>query len=122
MIFTLKRFTGAVAIGAVSALLAGCSAEASSSSSDGVEGFEYGASQEDVNAAIKGLDPVDLVFQSTSSSPEALNAAASENFAEAIEERCNGQISVEIAWGSSASGGLEEVPEQWAVGGLVTPR
>jgi len=122
MIFTLKRFTGAVAIGAVSALLAGCSAEASSSSSDGVEGFEYGASQEDVNAAIKGLDPVDLVFQSTSSSPEALNAAASENFAEAIEERSNGQISVEIAWGYSASGGLEEAPDALADGRIdITP-
>lgn len=124
MTFALKRFPGVVALGAVAALLAGCSGsvETSSPSERGPDGFEYGASQNDVDAAIDGLEPVSLVFQSTSSSPTALNAASSENFKEAIEERSNGQISVEIAWGYSASGGLEEAPDALADGRIdITP-
>src|SRR5699024_9002920 len=92
------------AIGALAALvLSGCGGSSASGTSDGGagEGFEYGASQEEVNELIEELEPVTLTYQpgtSSQNSPTADNALA---FMEAIEERSNGKISFEVAWGQA---------------------
>lgn len=71
------------------------------------EGFDYGASQEEVNELIADLDPVTLVYQPEASSPNSTGARAAEQFKEEIESRSNNQITIDIAWGQSIAGFTE---------------
>ena len=74
---------------------------------DAGSGFEYGASQEDVNAAIEGLDPITITFQPSAASQNSVMAPAGTVFKELVEERSNGQIEVEIVWGQAIAGYAE---------------
>ncbi|GAA4282804.1 hypothetical protein GCM10022261_03350 [Brevibacterium daeguense] len=70
-------------------------------------GFDYGASQEDVDAAIADLDPVELVFQASSASPESVVAKSNTAFIEAVEERSGGKIKLDVVWGQAIAGYAE---------------
>ena len=88
---TKNRLAASVlAAGASLALLGGCAGSAGGGGGGGQgggEGFEYGASQEDVDAAIADLDPVTLTYQPGGSSQESLTAASGLAFKEYVEER-----------------------------------
>lgn len=68
-------------------------------SGDSAEGFSYGASQEDVDAAIADLDPATIVFQASAASPNSAVAESNIAFAEEVEERSGGKITVETHYG-----------------------
>ncbi|WP_349829598.1 TRAP transporter substrate-binding protein DctP [Brevibacterium litoralis] len=86
-------------------LLAGCAGGVSTAGGDGAgaggEGFAYGASQEEVDAAIADLDPVTLVFQPGTSGPNTPTAQGPNMLAAEIEERSGGKITVQMNWGQS---------------------
>lgn len=93
-------------LGAVAAallLFSGCAGGVGNagSTSGSSTGFAYGASQEEVDAAVDELDPVTLVFQPATASPEAPGSDDALNFIEAVEERSGGKISLQTAWGQS---------------------
>ncbi|WP_295690506.1 C4-dicarboxylate ABC transporter substrate-binding protein [uncultured Brevibacterium sp.] len=115
---TTTRFPGrALSICAMAAgltfALSSCAGSAGSGGGGGGDGgdagsgFEYGASQEDVNSAIEGLDPITIKFQPSAASQNSVMAPAGTVFKEIVEERSNGQIEVEITWGQAIAGYAE---------------
>ncbi|WP_453974688.1 TRAP transporter substrate-binding protein DctP [Brevibacterium pityocampae] len=114
---TTTRFQGrALSICAMAAgltfALSSCAGSAGSGGGggdggDAGSGFEYGASQEDVNSAIEGLDPITIKFQPSAASQNSVMAPAGTVFKEIVEERSNGQIEVEIIWGQAIAGYAE---------------
>ncbi|HEY4558164.1 MAG TPA: C4-dicarboxylate ABC transporter substrate-binding protein, partial [Enteractinococcus sp.] len=96
---TNHRATGTVktlsTIAAAGLLLTACAGEAGNAGTDPeATGFEYGASQEEVNEVIADLEPVELTYQASAASPNSLMAAAAESYKDYIEERSNGQITL----------------------------
>lgn len=114
-----KRGTGgarswavSMAATAVTLMLVGCAGgvgQSNSGSEGGGEGFSYGASQSEVNELINDLEPVTLVYQAEAASPNAISAPSAVAFKEEVEQRSNGQITIEIAWGQSIAGYTEVV-------------
>jgi TRAP-type C4-dicarboxylate transport system substrate-binding protein len=98
-----QRSLATISLSTVTALLlSSCGGSAGSDASAGSgEGFEYGAPQEEVNEAIEDLEPVTLTYQPGTSSPNTPTAANALAFIEAIEERSEGKINFEVAWGQS---------------------
>lgn len=95
------------AILAITSLLfvSGCAGSVSNSSgTGGGKGFAYGASQSEVDSVLEDLDPVTLVYQPSGSSPDTPAAVAGHSFAEAIEERSGGKISLDMVWGQAIAG------------------
>ncbi|WP_101652268.1 TRAP transporter substrate-binding protein DctP [Brevibacterium ihuae] len=101
-------------------LLSGCAGSAGSGGSGGSgggEGFEYGASQEEVDAAIADLDPVTLKYQPPAASQNSVMAPAALGYKDYIEERSGGKIEIEIIWGQAIAG-YSEVDDALADGRL----
>jgi TRAP-type C4-dicarboxylate transport system substrate-binding protein len=61
------------------------------------QGFEFGAEQADVDAEIEGLEPVTVTYQIPATSEQSPQANLGTHYKEAVEERSNGQITVELA-------------------------
>jgi TRAP-type C4-dicarboxylate transport system substrate-binding protein len=112
-----KLSAGAAALALV---LAGCggNAEGEENGADsGDTGFEYGASQEEVNAVVEDLEPVTITFQPPAASENSVMAPAGTVFKEIVEERSNGKITVEMVWGQAIAG-YDEVHDALADGRL----
>ena len=108
----------AATMGAAAIFLSACAGGTDDGTADGeTGGFEYGASQEEVNEAIADLEPVTLNYQAASASPNSIMAPFAEVYAEYIEERSNGQIEIEIIWGQAIAG-YGEVDDALADGRL----
>lgn len=100
----LSSVVGALAVLALTTACAGAAGDADSTSSADEMGFEYGAPQEEVDAAIESLEPVEIVFQGNAASPNSEVAKSDKAFAETVETRSNGQISVEVLYGQPVAG------------------
>lgn len=90
-------------MGAVAALaLSGCagSAGAQKGGDDSGAGFAYGASQEEVKAAVADLAPVTLKYQTAASSPNSIQGR-DKAWAESIKERSGGKITVDVVYGQA---------------------
>lgn len=112
------RIVRAGALPIALALLAGCGGSVGTGGGSGfAEGFDFGASQEEVDSAIADLDPVTLTIQPYAASPEAAAAIAERSFMEAVEERSGGKITFDVAWGQSIAG-YPEVDDALADGRL----
>lgn len=85
---------------AAALLLAGCS-EAQDTEPGHDQGFEYGADQEVVDDVISDLEPVNLTYQPTAASAASNSAASGIAFANEIEERSGGKITIDLIWGQS---------------------
>src|SRR5690625_2348774 len=98
---TRKRLHGSVgaALSSLMLLTACAGAVGDTEASAQGEGFEYGASQEEVDAVIEDLEPVTLVYQPSASSPDKTSAVTGLSFKEAVEERSGGKITLDIVWG-----------------------
>lgn len=84
----------------VAVVVAGCTGTVDGQPAEG-DGFPYGADQSVVDEATRDLEPVELTYQPTATSPESLSAASALEFVEAVEERSGGKITVDMAWGQS---------------------
>lgn len=85
-------------------ILSGCTGTTSDAQATDDQGFEFGASQEEVNAAIEDLEPVEIVYQGGGQSPNSVTAINDFAFKEYVEERSDGKISVELVWGQAIAG------------------
>lgn len=95
------RTTGVLALAVI--VLSACGdGTATNDNADGEDiGFEYGALQEEVDAVLEDLEPVTLTYQGGANSADAINATASVNFQEYIEERSGGKITLDMVWGQA---------------------
>lgn len=87
----------------------------SEGSGGGGDGYAAGASQEEIDAALEGLDPVTLTLQPSAASKASIQSPSGTKFAEAIEKKSNGQIKVDIVWGQAIAG-YDEVHDALADG------
>ncbi|GAA4478194.1 hypothetical protein GCM10023190_19190 [Enteractinococcus fodinae] len=103
---TRKRLYGSVgaALSSLMLLTACAGAVGDTNASAQGEGFEYGASQEEVDAVIEDLEPVTLVYQPSASSPNKPSAVTGMSFKEAVEERSGGKITLDMVWGQAIAG------------------
>src|SRR5699024_11063158 len=85
-------------------LLSACAGDAGVAEADSQEGFAYVASLDEVAEAIEDLEPVEITYQGGAQSPHSVTAMNDFAFKEYVEERSNGQISVEIIWGQAIAG------------------
>jgi len=93
------------AILASSALfLTGCAGEAGDGGSGDGEGYEYGASQEEIDQALADLEPVTITFQPSAASEASIQSPSGTELAAAIEEKSGGQITVDVVWGQAIAG------------------
>lgn len=95
--------------GGLTALTLGLSACAGSvggdgSSGGGGDGYEAGASQDEIDTALEGIDPVTVTLQPSAASEASIQSPSGTEFAEMIEEKSNGQITVDIVWGQAIAG------------------
>ena len=72
-----------------------------------VDGYAYGASQEEIDAAIADLEPQTIVFQASAASPKSAVAESNVAFAEEVEKRSGGKITVETHYGHPIAGHTE---------------
>jgi TRAP-type C4-dicarboxylate transport system substrate-binding protein len=105
---------GMAAGGAVMLLLLSACAGSAGSAESG-EGYDYGASQEEVNEVLQELEPVTLTYQPAGSSEASMSSPPGVEFAKAIEEKSNGKITVDIVWGQAIAG-FDEVDDALADG------
>lgn len=106
----MKPFAAVGSMVAAVAMVSACAGGVSSSGpiEDSGSGFEYGASQEEVNEAVADLEPMVLNFQHISGSPDVPTAQPALDFKEEVESRSNGNITVDITW-NMAIAGMDEV-------------
>lgn len=86
--------------------LAACGGGAGADTEDEA-GFEYGADQSEVDEAIADLEPIEIIFQAPPASPNDLTAPSYQAYADEVETRSNGQISVEVLYGHPVAGEAE---------------
>ena len=97
-----RRMPKALLAAGMLTLVTGCAGGGGAAGEDATsEGFEYGADQEQVNELVADLDPVTLVYQPASASADDTAAPSARAYKEAIEERSNGKIEVEIVYGQA---------------------
>lgn len=110
--FSLLKSSGRLIVASAACLaLASCAGSAGSSEGASEEnsgaGFEFGATQEEVDEVIADLPSVKLTYQPAGISEAAPTAANALAFKEAIETRSGGKIEIDIAWGQSIAAGEE---------------
>ncbi|WP_349826821.1 C4-dicarboxylate ABC transporter substrate-binding protein [Brevibacterium litoralis] len=99
-------------------ILTGCGGGVGESSGgDAGSGFEFGAPQEEVDAAIADLEPVTLAYQPYAPSQNSTSAPSALAFMEAVEERSGGKISFDVSW-AQAIAPYPEVDDALADGRL----
>lgn len=111
----IKMSAGAAALALV---LAGCGNDTDGQGEGNAEadtGFEYDASQEEVDAVVEDLEPVTITFQPSAASQNSVMAPAGTVFKDIVEERSNGKITVDIVWGQAIAG-YDEVHDALADG------
>lgn len=106
-----QRTISALGVLATAALtLTACAGSAGQEGDATGEGFEYGASQEEVNEVIAELEPVTLDYQPAANSPSAVEAPSAIEFKEFVEERSNDQIEINLVYGRAIAG-YEEIDD-----------
>lgn len=68
---------------------------------EGGEGYEFGASQDEIDAAIEDLEPATINYQVSATSENSPQVAYGREFKEAVEESSNGKLTVELVWNQS---------------------
>lgn len=98
-----RAVTATAAVAALSLALSACagSAGAGGSSDEAGDGYEYGAAQEEIDAALADLEPVTIKYQIPATSMESPQAPMGTAFKEAVEERSGGKLTVDLAWNQS---------------------
>lgn len=100
---------------AVAIALAGCAGGAGGSSSAGGEGgsgegYEYGATPEEIQAVFEDIDPITLRYQPSAQSSQGIDAYRSEAFIENLETLSGGTITVDTTYGQGIAG-YTELPD-----------
>lgn len=101
-----SRMGGFAALAALSLTVTACAGTAGGKTAAGEagDGYEYGASDEEIAAAVEDLDPATISFQIPATSPDSPQAPLGTHFKEAVEERSGGKLTVDLAWNQSIAG------------------
>lgn len=92
----------AAALLAVPALaLAGCSKADQASAGEGGEGVAVGATADEYQEALAGMEPVELTFQVSSASATSTSGQRDLAFAEAVEEMSGGKITLDVVFANA---------------------
>ncbi|MDZ8275044.1 TRAP transporter substrate-binding protein DctP [Microbacterium aquimaris] len=96
------RTVAAMGIAAVTvAALAGCSrADVGGDTESTGEALPAGSSPEEFQEALADMEPVELVFQTPSISPDSVDSVPTVTFIERVEEYSGGKITLDTAWAS----------------------
>lgn len=94
------KLTLSAAVATLALVLTSCAGEAGDESSEG-QGYEFGASQDEIDAAIDDLEPVTVTYQIPATSEQSPQAPFGTEFKDVVEQRSNGQITVELVWNQS---------------------
>lgn len=89
--------------------LSSCAGSTGNSSADTGTGdaFAFGASQEEVDAALEDLEPVTLNYQAAATSQNSIMAPEAQMYKEYVEDRSQGKITIDIVWGQAIAGYAE---------------
>ena len=110
------RVIAGVAVAALA--LAGCAGGAGGNSDEeqaGDEGYEYGASEEEIKAAFENVEPITITYQPSAQSPGGAEAYRAEAFIENLETLSDGKITVDTTYGQGIAG-YDELPDALADG------
>lgn len=111
--------TSVIAGVAVAALaLSGCAGSAGGDSEEeraGDEGYEYGASEEEIKAAFEDVEPLTITYQPSAQSPGGAEAYRAEAFIENLETLSDGKITVDTTYGQGIAS-YDELPDALADG------
>lgn len=99
-----RALAPAALVASMALVLSACGNGSSEEATQDDEGFAYGASQEEVNAAIEDLEPVEITYQAAGQSQNSVVSISDIALQEYIEERSNGQITVNTVWGQAIAG------------------
>lgn len=109
------RFPGLVAGVAATALaLTGCAGSAGGGGGGGEggsgEGYAYGASDEEIQAAFADVEPITIQYQPSAQSGEGIDAYRAQAFVENLETLSDGKITVETTYAQGIAG-YTELPD-----------
>ena len=102
---TIKLSAGAAILALV---LAGCGGEVGADGGGG-EGYEYGASPEEIQAAFEDVEPLTITYQPSAQSAADAAAPRSDTFVENLETLSDGKITVDLVYGQAVAG-FDELP------------
>ncbi|WP_349828260.1 TRAP transporter substrate-binding protein DctP [Brevibacterium litoralis] len=114
---TRRAGVGLAGAAALTLALTACAGGVSQSggSAGGGTGYEPGASQEEIDAALADLDPITITYQPSAASEASVQSPSGTVLRDAIEERSGGKITVDTVWGQAIAG-YTEVHEALADG------
>lgn len=99
------RFLSVAAMATTSVLaVSGCAGGVGGGEGGGGAGFEFGASQQEVDEVLAELDPVEIVYQAGAQSPNSVSAKSADDFKEYVETRSGGKITIDVVWGQAIAG------------------
>jgi TRAP-type C4-dicarboxylate transport system substrate-binding protein len=104
------RALGAAVAAAGLALVTGCAGSAGAGDGGGGEGVEFGAGDEAFQAALADMEPVELTFQAGAQSGADHTGQREQAFADAIEEKSGGKITVSTVFAQPIAG-FDQVTE-----------
>lgn len=106
------RLSGLLA-GTAAALLAvtGCAGSAGGGSAGGggggEEGYEFGASPEEIQAAFADMDSITISYQPSAQSAQGIDSYRAEAFLRDVEEMSGGKVDVQTTYGQGIAGYTE---------------
>ncbi|SMY11147.1 C4-dicarboxylate ABC transporter substrate-binding protein [Brevibacterium jeotgali] len=104
---TLVARTVIAGTAALAVSLTGCAGAAGSGGTGGGgsgDGYEYGASTEEIRAAFEDIDPITISYQPSAQSAEDITSYRSKAFIEDVEELSGGAVTVETTYGQGIAG------------------
>ena len=108
----MRALAGAAAVAVVLSGCAGGAGGGSSAGGDGGsgEGYEYGATPEEIQAVFEDIDPITIRYQPSAQSSQGIDAYRSEAFIENLESLSGGKITVDTTYGQGIAG-YTELPD-----------
>lgn len=111
---SLRRTRALAAAAALTVVVSGCAGGVGATSGGGDgggdEGYEYGASAEEIQAVFEDVDPLTITYQPSAQSAQGIDAYRAEAFIENLEERSGGKITVDTTYGQGIAG-YDELPD-----------
>lgn len=108
-----KKYPALTLIAAASLAITGCgglSAQSAESEGSELEGLPVGATKEEFQDALADIEPINLTFQTASTSADSLSGQREEAFAAAVEEWSGGKVTIDVVYGYAVAPVEDVVP------------